>query len=192
MEMKIDRTTRILIVGLAVVVIWISAVWMTSKLPFYPSLVSQISFFGALPVLLVICYLVAVSRVKGENALRLIFEGGLFGRGWFGVVRSLVVLLILSCILSVCTMKILAGPSYLWANHKFGYVGIVDSTFDHSRSLAGYSDLDLRVSGVTQDVSFVWPSSIVSEMKPGECLMVSGRAWALGSYVDDVSPVKCP
>src|SRR5579859_196557 len=91
-----------------------------------------------------------------------------FGRGWFGVVHLLLVLVIMSVVLSFVTMPALAAPSYLWATHEFDYVGVVDSSFPHMRLFAGYSDLDLHLQGSTKNVTFMWPSSIARQMHPGQ------------------------
>jgi hypothetical protein len=179
---------------MACIAIGAIVIFMSTRLPYFSSLPSRIFFELILPLLLLSVGVVLCARKRGhENAFRQAYNGEnpAFGKGRLAVVGLIVALVVISFLFPMIFMPVTAGPSILFARNKFEAVGVAKHSLPYSTLYRGFNNLSFALRDSTTDISFLWPTGKSSDIHPGDCMLITGRSWFFGTYVENVQAVSC-
>lgn len=179
---------------LVFIIIGVLVVFLSTRMPFFPSQPSRTFFELILPLIIVLLGLVLFTRKRGKaSAFRQAYDGenAILAGGWRGVVGLLVSLVAISFLFPWILMPVLAGPSYLFARSRFEMVGVITDSLPYSRLYRGFSNLAFDVPEQSSNNSFLWPVKKSAGIRQGDCVLITGRSWFFGSYVEDVQRVSC-
>jgi hypothetical protein len=189
-----SRENRVVAVAMICIAIGALIVFLSTRLPFFPSQSSQMFFDRILPLILMSLGFVLFARKRGkESAFRQAYNGEniILSGGWRGVAGLLVALVVISFLFPWILMPVVAGPSYLFARDRFEIVGVVTHSLPYSTLYRDFNNLAFDVPAPLSNIGFLWPTDKSRDVKPGACVLITGRSWFLGSYVEAIQAVPC-
>ena len=162
--------------------------YLSKRLPYFPGDVVWTELHWAIPIIIFVICLCAYAWVGSDGS---VFSRMYSGEGWLAIARSLVPVAVLSIGCGWIFEPVPAYPSKWFADKKFEALAMVEHKNTYARYNTDLNALEVHLNQEKGTVTFSWPISLASQIHRGGCIAISGRTWALGTYVEDVHPVPC-